>query len=127
MIIQYVVPPELEGRFSKLTNEECCDLISQAIYASDIELVQNMCLDILLKISNIEEKTSKIDKLEELIKSRPVAYVPVQEAAATAQTSTTVIKQQPTVAPKQEPKQRKELSKGIKNKNKKRFAKGLLR
>ena len=125
MEILYTVPPELEARLSKLSEAEICRQITRALYSSDIEMVQNMCLDILLKLSSIENNTAKIDTIQEMLKTRPVQYIqeqPIQTNQAPVETA------QVEEPPKQEPpKKRRDLSKTVKNKNKRRFAASLLK
>lgn len=69
MRVTYDVPEDLEEKFQGKTQKEINQLLTQALYNSSIELVQNMCFDILHKVSTLQQVQITGEKL---VSSMPV-------------------------------------------------------
>lgn len=72
MQITYNVPKGLEDKFRNKSQQEIEDIITQALYSSGMEIVQNMCLDIIAQLQTIKTVQTQATPIKEAERPKDV-------------------------------------------------------
>lgn len=59
MKIEYNVPSDLEDKFKNKSQSEIDHIISKALYTNSLNLIQDMCFDILSRVSELQTFTKE--------------------------------------------------------------------